>query len=570
MPHTELPDHARTHRFELPHSAELARLHRRDATLIAELKKKQPAELPYSETAGIRCQNEQFAKIIKESYTAQELQTLEQQLDALGTTKVSTVEGYSVEIDGTHQPVSFVGATEISDDTPNHGEMATMLYLRDHIQTASMLMELHLTDPATYRAEAEEGERLLMSALHLMSTSAQLARFNDVIENGGASQEDWPHISLLFDDLDGRKENGWRNKQDTFQMLAHLTCDALERGFIAIEDLSDSHKTFLGSVAPLLKAVGFPKYENSGSWEEIAANRTSVMAVETALLDKIAKLSGSSDDLAFLRGSLTGEEITAMRGEGLREIGRRLPFESPDYSKNSVKYREADAALAYVLMYDIPKLLADEKIPTGPKGEIMSEQAIEDLVLKELSTLIDPVTGGMRRYKGDSYQRVNFHTNAQQHIVADIKKIVKKEAGGGEIDLDKKQALRDELMPQGREAAWTHPLGQLASWAAKRSIAEKKAGHTEAADNYRSLGTCFMNRTLATITGPGSWHAVLDDDKQYVVQKAPTNRLPECYITYETPDGERFIVPSPHTPLNWSSAMLRQAVGLLRAGAVLQ
>jgi hypothetical protein len=570
MPHTEIPNHVRTHRHELPHSAELARLRAFDATLLADLLDKQPRSLPYSEAADVHCQNEAFAEIIQDNYSAEELKALEQQLHDQGTTKVSTVEGYGVEIDGETMPVSFVGATEISEDTPNHGEMASMLYLRDHIQTASMLMELHLSDPDTYKKEAEEGKRLLMSALHLMSTPAQLARFKGVIENGEASQEDWPHISLLFNDLDGREKNGWRNKQDTFQMLAYLACDALERGFIDTESLSDSHKTFLGSVAPLLKAVGFPKYENSGSWEEIAARRTSVMAVETALLSKVSSLTEANGNLAFLRGTLTGEEITGMRSEGLREIGRRLPFESPDHPKDSVKYRKADAALTYVLMYDIPKLLSDEHVPTGPNLEAMSGQAIEDLVLEELSTLIDPETGAMRRYDGDSYQRVNFHTNVIQRVIANIKKIVKNEANGGEIDLDKKQALRGDLTPKGREAAWTHPLGQLASWAAKRSITEQKAGNREAAENYRSLGTNFMNRTLATITGKDQWHAVLDDNKRYVVQKVPANRLPECYVTYETPDGTQFIVPSPHTPLNWSSAMLRQAVGLLRVSTVLQ
>ena len=77
-----------------------------------------------------------------------------------------------------------------------------------------------------------------------------------------------------------------------------------------------------------------------------------------------------------------------------------------------------------------------------------------------------------------------------------------------------------------------------------------------------------MNRMLATVTGLDNWHAVLDDNKQYVLQKVPANRLPECYITYEAPDGKQIIVPSPHTPLNWSSAMLKQAVGLLHAGTV--
>jgi len=568
MPDTNTSDPVRADSLKPQHSTELARLQSLDATLIAELLKKQPRSQPSSETTGIRCQNETIAELLKNDYSADELKTLERQLYDRGTTMVSTVEGYNVRIDDTSQPVSFVGATELTDDTPNHGEMASMLYLRDHIQTASMLMELYLNNPAAYQKEGEEGRRLLMSALHLMSTPAQLARFKNVIINGGASQEDWPHISLLFDDLDGQKPNGWRNKQDTFQMLAYLACDALERGFINAGDLCDSHKALLGSVAPLLKAVGFPKYESSGSWEEITARRTSAMAVETALLHKVATLTEARSDLAFLCGALTDSEIADMRDEGLREIGRRLPFESPDYPKSSIKYREADAALAYVLMYDIPKLLSRRKVPTGPSLQIMSEQAIETLLLNELSKLIDPMTGGMRRYDGDSYQRVNFHTNAAQSSVATIKQTVKNEAGEGEIDLDKKQTLRDELLPKGKEAAWTHPLGQLAAWAARRSIAEQNAGRREEAERYRSLGVRYMNHMLATITGENQWHAVLDDNKRYVIQKAPANRLPECYITYETPNKEQFIVPSPHTPLNWSSAMLKEAVGLLRVSTV--
>ena len=40
----------------------------------------------------------------------------------------------------------------------------------------------------------------------------------------------------------------------------------------------------------------------------------------------------------------------------------------------------------------------------------------------------------MVRYKDDSYQRVNFHTNAVQFIVNGIKKLVKREAGKGARD----------------------------------------------------------------------------------------------------------------------------------------
>jgi hypothetical protein len=567
MPRTDFSDTVRNRQHEsAPHSTDILRLREFDTRLVADLYEKSQ----HPEDTEFHCQNEEFAELIKVNYTPEELATIEKRLHNKGTTNVSTVDSYSVEIDGITQPISFVAATEITKDTPNHGEMSSMLYLRDHIQTASVLMELHLNDRENYQSEAAEGKRLLMSALHLMSTPAQLERFQNVIEHGGASQEDWPHISLLFDDLEAEGPNGWRNKQDTFQMLAYLTCDAIERGFIDVGSLSESHKKFLGSVAPLLKSVGFPKYESSGSWEEIAARRTSVMAVETALLDKIVSLSENNEELAFLRGDLDAESVATLRDEGLHEIGRRLPFESPDYPKDSIKYREADAALTYVLMYDIPKLLADKSIPTGPSGEAMSEQAIENLVLSELATLIDPVTGGMRRYNGDSYQRVNFHTNEVQQTVADIKHVVKEDAGDGEIDLDKKQRLRDLLTPKGREATWTHPLGQLSAWAAKRSITARRSGQIEVAENYRVLSTRFLNQTIATITGNNQYHAVLNAKKQYIIKKVPADRLPECLVTYETPQGTVFTVPSPHTPLNWSSAMLKEAVGLLRVSTVLQ
>jgi hypothetical protein len=517
-------------------------LHERDrillATLQSKLKQKQPADF------------------IRPDYNKSQLFELEQLLAANGTTAIPMADGFMIEVDGEPRPVSIVAAT---DTNASHGDMSSMLYLRDHIQAASALMELYLHDSSKYKAEGEQAKILLLSALHLVSTKAQLARFNDVIARGAAAgQEDWPHISLFFNDLAGEKPNGWRNKQDSFQMLAYLTCDALMRGFLHEDGLLPSHKTYLASIAPLLKSVGFPLYENSGSWEELEARRTSVMAVETALLGKMQQLLhiGKADFLAE-QSSLIDELFAA----GLQEIARRLPNESPDYAKNDIKYRTADAALIYVLLYDIPKLLADAQIAIGDHG-VITQRQIEDLVLEILADLNDPLTGGIIRYKDDSYQRVNFHTNQVQQIIHDIKQRVKDEAKerGGQVDLDAKQRLRDELTPKGREAAWTHPLGQLASSAAKRSL---ESPDDEAA-HYHQQSVEYLNRMLALVTGDDDWHAVLGEDGYYKVVQAPAFKLPECYVTYRTADGNEFIVPSPHTPLNWSSATLRQAVGLLQ------
>lgn len=517
-------------------------LHERDQILLADLQKKATKKQP--------------ADFIRPHYDDAELFGLEQLLAARGTTAIPIANGFTVEVDGAPRPVSIVAAT---DTNASHGDMSSMLYLRDHIQAAGALIELYLHNPGKYKTEGEQAKTLLLSALHLMSTKAQLTRFNNVIAHGNAAgQEDWPHISLLFNDLAGEKPNGWRNKQDSFQMLAYLTCDALLRDSLHEDELLGSHKTFLASIAPLLKAVGFPAYENSGSWEELAARRTSVMAVETALLGKMQQLLAVGK-LSFLaeQTNTIGELYTA----GLTEIGRRLPYESPDYPADAITHRTADAALIYVLLYDLPKLLAEAHTAIGARGS-MPQSQIEDLVLEQLATLNDPLTGGIIRYKDDSYQRVNFHTNEVQQTIREIKQRVKDEAAkrGGEVDLAVKQRLRDHLTPKGREAAWTHPLGQLASWAAKRS--QETMGDESA--NYRKQGIEYLNRMLALITGENDWHAVLNPDGFYKVEQAPAYKLPECYVTYRTADGDEFVVPSPHTPLNWSSAMLRQAVGLLQ------
>lgn len=561
--------------------AVLSALQAEDESLLTELRlRSRKSEGYFSEEADLRFANAELAGLARSTYDAAQLFELEVHLNERGTLTVPITDGHSVSVDGIERSVSIVAATELDPSGPGHGDMSSMLYLRDHVQAASALMDLNLRDPVSYEREGETGRELLISALHLMSTPAQLARFEDVIKRkDGASQADWPHISLHFDDLEATGSNGWRNKQDTFQMLAYLTLDAVDKGFLNADELNEAHKEFLGSVVPFLAAVGFPKYENSGSWEEIAADRTSVMAVETALLRKIKTLVEKDGTLGFLQAGYQKakphfpandrdftETLDSMLNDGLHEIGRRIPYESPDYNSDSVKFRKTDAALTYVLMYDLPRLLADVEVPIGPDAKKMSSREIENLILRQLSSLIDPVTNGIARYEEDSYQRVNFHTNEVQWIIGAIKRKVQYdvERRGGEIDLDEKQRLRGELTPPGRTAAWTHPLGQLSAWAANRSIESSRENNPNDAEEYRELSTYFLNRALSTITGEGQWHAVLNESGRYHVRQVPAYRLPECYVTYELAAGEAFVVPSPHTPLNWSSAMVKQAIGLLR------
>lgn len=553
-----------------------------DEQLIADLWNKNKQNAGYlSEETNLMFDNYEVSQLAQNIYDSKDIVRIETALRQKGTIKIPLLDGFCVAIDGTPRNITIVSATEVSKGTPNHGDMSSMLYLRDHIQAAHIFMDLSLANPLAYEEERVDSNTLLLSALHLMSTPAQLERFKDVIKRGNeAGQADWPHISLHFNDMEAAApDNKWRNKQDTFQMLAYTTLDAIDKGFIHLNELDAAHKEFLGSIVPLLASVGFPEYENSGSWEEIEARRTSVMSIETALLYKMKKMTEAGIDLGFLEDAYNENKVHIAHSEaksfattlddminaGLRKIGQQLPFESPDYNKESIKYREADAALAYVLMYDIPDLLADANIPVGPNQETMSRRQIEALVFEQLFSLLSKNTNGIYRYDDDSYQR-GGPTNAIKKITDDIKDEVNKEAkaAGREIDLDKKQRLRGERTPKQEKAAWVHQFGQISAVAAGQMLKAVHRGDLVEANEYRELSTLFLNGILSNITGEDQWHAVLDENKRYVVRQVPPYRLPECKVSYTTSGGERFVVPSSHTPLNWASATALHALGLLR------
>lgn len=550
---------------------------------------------PYSESTGLTCMNQEIADDwISEEYVADGIKAMEDRLKEEGTLDIPVITGKTVVVDGVEKEVSIVAATDTSSP---HGEMATKLYLRDQIQAASALLELSSCKPERYGnmktegSDGAQGRTLLISALDLMSTAKQLERMDKIIAGGNKGQGDWPHILFDFNDLNAKLPNGWRNIQDTLPMLADLAFDSLKRGIITTQDLGPAHKHFLGSVMPFLKAVGFPRYENSGSWEEVAAIRTSVMGIETAMLHKVQQLTLNDKNgrFNFLRTQFDiakqhvtelvdtnfDDALEGMIDNGLREIGKRIPYESPDETV-PIRQRHADASLVYLLMYGIPQLLAERQIPIGKSGMILSAEEIEFTILAEIATLFDEETHGIHRYGNpenpdenpDSYEGLDFNTAAKQLAIRAFKKRGKEEAaaqGHTEIDLDVKQQRRDLLIGGERPAAWTHPLGQIAGWAAKRSL-ELRETSPEMADLYLQTSTHFLNYMLSTITGEGQWYAVMDGRGGFETKEVAAWRLPECYVAYRLSkkDGEQvdFVVPSPHTPLNWSAATLRLALGL--------
>lgn len=534
---------------------------------------------------GFLFHNASLVPYVRSTYTTNDLIALEDTLTKQKTLDLPTMTQHSAVLREGSQNLHILPATAPGS---THGDMSNMVYLRDQIQTAEILLHIANHNPKRYTTEQQMGKQLLISALHLLSTPAQLGRFATCIDNyvnkKPCTQDDWPEISLAFDNLDGVQPNGWRNIQDTVQMLAYATLSALESGQLKPSDLLPSHKEMLGSVIPLLASAGSPVYENSGSWEEIIAKRTSVMAIETALTSKLFDLRLGSDgrNYAFFASEYQkyrrrypaffatdlDELLMTKTIQGLTSISAQLPFESPKYSKNSVKYRTADSTLVYILRYHIPELLVRYGIDVPAINEPLTghdrEEQIEDLILDQLQTLIDPQGYGMFRYRHDSYQRVNWGTDEVQEVIKNIKRFVAEDAVARNqpIDFDVKQSLRHQLTPAGRQASWSLGQAHIALWAADRFTHYTDFAQHGRSDRYLTICTKNLNAVLSLITGDDQFTSATDTDGSYHIVSVNAWRLPECYVTYQI-DQQQTIVPSAHTPLYWSVALLKGTIGLL-------
>ncbi|MEV7626907.1 hypothetical protein [Actinoplanes sp. NPDC089786] len=545
----------------------------RDEELLTELHEKLSGG-SIGDHQGYR--NDDLAARAQPSYTLSQLRDLERLLKERGTHSIAVPYGM-INVDEEARRIPFVPATETR---AAHGDMSEKVYLRDHIQTAWAFIELHQHDPERYSPEGAMGRNLLLSAFHMLSTNRQLERQQDVIRlRGAATQLQHPHITLEIADLNSEKDLNWRHRQDTQAMMAHLSFQALGSGFISDDDLSDRHRRMLADFVPYLDACGYPYNDhNSGSWEENAVpKRTSVTAVQVAALHALLSLvtGDSAKRFTYLESGwqvhMSGGENTdfvatldAMIHRGAAVVGRQLPFETPDEEVESIRYRELDATLVYLLRYNTPDILASRRIPIGKEGNVCTEQEIVDIIVDRLSTLVDPVTGGMKRYQRDSYERVNFHTNATQWLIKRIKRHVqeKSDASGRPVDLEEKQRLRDALVPSGREAMWTLPVNQLLAAHAHRTLRLLREQGVAAAE--ASLETTFsvLNQTLGLITGHDEYHIELQPDGSTAVAQTPAYRFPESFNTVDGRHGQR-IIASPHTPLHWSVAMHREGLGIL-------
>jgi hypothetical protein len=431
--------------------------------------------------------------------------------------------------------------------------MGTHYWIRDNAIIGSRL----LFGPAG--KSQKRGKEVLLSTLTVMSSVAQLKRFDQIIAADKKSFIDnvgnWPHIFLGIDNnLTAQQDEGWAHKQDAWQILAYFVLEGLEIGALSLSDLTEKHKRFLGKIVPFLAKIKYWQCENSGSWEEIAAVRSSVMVWDAVLIYRLLLLSHEKE-FAFLSANFNkkkkhlgakfkskdfGECASSIFVSGLKTLSQALPYECPNYDKKDVRYRSADAALIYILQLDFPRFFAH--VTGNSESWAVS---LERKILQQIESLFDKETGGIYRYETDSYQRIGYFRNLIVKKLSDM-------YGAPSGDASSKFSERSDIVPKGRKAAWSHFTWQLAAWAGRAFL------HT-GDEFYLKKHEFYFQQGLRLVTGAKEYSIEQDSKGIIKIRKIPSGLMPECYLTEKDSSGKDFTFPTPHTPLNWAVVEMADA-----------
>lgn len=502
--------------------------------------------------------NHVSSRVKKRSITSlQECTKKHQELEELGTFTVQLITKTFTDTDGSTDTVHIPRAAE-TDMWP----MGTHAWVRDMALGADRLLQVaHST---SNKQQLVEGKDLLLSALTLMSTEAQLQRFNTIIASENrffkAKPINWPYIFMAIDgNLTAQNPEPWAHKQDAWQALAVCTFRALQAGQVTPADLSASHKQFLAVSAPFLIAVEYWQQENSGSWEELEAVRTSVLSWDTALLQEYMQQLAQEDDWLLAVAKPIWQQLPVFGNydsiveccenflqKGVDVLAVQLPHESPQYPVSDPRYREADAALLYVLHNSTVQLVADY----CNKDEAWIH-ATEQAIVAAVLSLQDVEQGGIARYKNDSYQRIGFF---RPSIVKRLRSYYGSQSGDASGIEDFVQ--RDTIVPKGKEAVWTHFVWQLTWWSALRYL---QTGNTD----YKQIAVEQFNKGINLITTANMFSLDVTKKGTVHVMPIPAGLIPECYVA-ETWRGDEYMFPSAHTPLNWSIREAQLAFAIMQ------
>ena len=525
-----------------------ASLSRLDRELISSFKDR------YARVASSRgWRNKELYKRRSEIDSLAQFQRLERELESKGLFDVRCEKRTWRDLDGERRVFTLARAA-----TTDMWPMGTHYWVRDNALIGARFL---LSENHNHR---RLGKELLLSALTFMSSVSQLKRMEAVVRSKSAGfvkdAANWPYIFAgVKTNLAAHEKEEWAHKQDAWQILAWYVLEGIERGLITRHDLTAKHRNFLSLIVPFLIKVSFWRCENSGSWEELVAARSSVRAWEHRLIVRLGEFSQNrgfafiDDGFTRHRNSLAGtykkrsllEAIKVAERSVAKEMLQDLPYESPSYKRSDPRRRQADAALIYLLQIDYPRFLAARVGRSAQWAE-----ALEGLIFKTVSKLDDKVTGGIARYGNDSYQRQGFF---RYLTVAKLQKLYGAPSG----DASSHFVGRDKVVPRGRKAAWTHFVWQLAAWAGRRYL---RTGDLK----DKAMHDRFFRRGMSLITGDRETSIDWDASGKARILSIHPYRMPECYISDKLPGGDVAIFPSPHTPLNWAVGEMFDAFQIRR------
>ncbi len=526
---------------------------RRLKKLDAELMKSFVHRYPGSRSAR-SWRNSQVKDICARGVSAQEeLAALERLFTRKGAFNIRIERRPWVDLDGERKTHTLARAA-VTDMWP----MGTHYWLRDN----AIIAARYLASPRA--PERRVGKELLLSGLTFISSISQLRRFEEMVRsekrNYQADPAHWPYIFAdITRNLNCAQEEGWAHKQDAWQILAWHLLDALESGMILARELNKKHRRFLGLIIPFLAKVKFYECENSGSWEEIPAIRTSVRAWEHRLIARLCELAHHKQ-FSFLtrdferfkpflgaqmKRKTLQQAVAILDATACKKMLRDLPWESPAHPPQDARQRRADAALIYLLELGYVRFLGER---TGKSRSWI--ESMERRVLSVVLGLQDKRTGGIARYRNDSYQREGFFRNL---TVARLKELYGAPSG----DASSHFTGRARIVPKGRTAAWTHFVWQLASWSGVKFL--------ESGDrSFLRQHTRFFRQGLRLLTGSGEGSLDVDSRGRVRAIRVAPFRMPECFISDRDAKGRPVVFASPHTPLNWATAEMLHAFTVRR------
>ena len=465
-----------------------------------------------------------IAGFLKTAYSLQDLVLLEQAIAC----------ALSIELNPLDRVCASSRAEEGDDKT--HYDA---VWVRDSVWAYFGLNE--------YEPTRDEAKRVLQGLLEYFGTPAQLKRLDAIIQRPQTAYEKDGAMNVLHIRFDGRspsfndvqvggRDQIWNHKQnDAVALVALATGQALLSREWASQDVPDSAWPFLLRLPTYWDALKFESQEDAGAWEEIERVNTSSIALVTSSLEiwqtvfqvpywrEVFQVEADQAELKTDKEVLFNGKLESLIERGYSRIRKQVPFESPDYPKSDVKYREADAALLNLVF---PCQL--RKLAIEDKRAVLA--TVEQLVRER----------GVLRYFQDAYQSGNFW------LAGSTGETDSRTDDHSTQDAFSERASR--LIPD-TEAEWFFD-----SWMSQcYGILYRTSGDEK--DYHRQVA--HFNRALCQITGAGDVGA----DGNPV----PELSLPESYNTLVEKNGDRYYAPSPITPLNWAKACMRLALEALKA-----